>query len=585
MVNAETLVGSLASMSIGGPLLPQPSADVYLNGNGSKRSTASTSVVNNGNRSDGTIGDTRNNSDRSSRNTNNRSSVNKIDGSNWRKGSKSDGPGKNSNSSNWRNKGDGSTSELNKNEGKEPELDQQERPNAPKKKKKKQKNRQQDLNAVHKSPLAGDDVSKKGKEPETLPDEDAGTDTLKSTVTDKQLPLDPKEASSSKPSKKKKKPRKPKPSPSMVEKSFSASPSQENIATSSTAPLPPSQANTTPNALSQRQILAKLRPPLRHKGKRHDASQTSIGSSDRMDQQNDKCSNGDLQRRPQSPNNKFSSPQNGAARQTSRQRRGPREFFDVYYPDSDIKLLQTFIGSSDRIDQRKERQNGAARQTPRQRRGPREFFDVYWPDSEIKLGLEKRILFEGLLRMSKKQRRVAYVTVDGQDDIVIVGNRDRNRALNGDSVVVEILGELPRNVFRDSSCGSALLKERGLWKPSELDEKVQEKTSQQDTIIESEEKVVVPESEDVLLNHVPVMEAVATEMEVDDEEDDENLPHKIGRIVSIIERRPGQIYSGLLMPSTWRPGMRTKEIDAAPNEGNPSDNNGNSSTVRLTSLL
>ncbi|KAI9486448.1 MAG: hypothetical protein EXX96DRAFT_473668 [Benjaminiella poitrasii] len=54
--------------------------------------------------------------------------------------------------------------------------------------------------------------------------------------------------------------------------------------------------------------------------------------------------------------------------------------------------------------------------------------------------LKQGVYYQGVLRINKRSRSDAYVTCDNLDsDIFINGQRDRNRALDGDSVIVELL--------------------------------------------------------------------------------------------------------------------------------------------------
>lgn len=54
--------------------------------------------------------------------------------------------------------------------------------------------------------------------------------------------------------------------------------------------------------------------------------------------------------------------------------------------------------------------------------------------------LDKGEVFKGIIRINKRNNQDAYVTVKGmQDDIYIAGSKNRNRALEGDVVVVALL--------------------------------------------------------------------------------------------------------------------------------------------------
>lgn len=68
-------------------------------------------------------------------------------------------------------------------------------------------------------------------------------------------------------------------------------------------------------------------------------------------------------------------------------------------------------------------------------------FGLYMPLSEVEMGLKSKQLIEGVVRINPKQFTHAYVSSKDRDeqDILIEGIKDRNRALEGDIVVVEII--------------------------------------------------------------------------------------------------------------------------------------------------
>jgi exoribonuclease R len=74
------------------------------------------------------------------------------------------------------------------------------------------------------------------------------------------------------------------------------------------------------------------------------------------------------------------------------------------------------------------------------------------PD-KVQQGLKRKELYEGKIRLNKRNFFDAYVTADGfEDDIYIPGKFKRNRALDGDDVVVKILEgpELDAEIDRDN---------------------------------------------------------------------------------------------------------------------------------------
>ena len=67
-------------------------------------------------------------------------------------------------------------------------------------------------------------------------------------------------------------------------------------------------------------------------------------------------------------------------------------------------------------------------------------FTPYLPQATLPALLADGQLVAGILRVNKKNRSDAYVTTQDLDaDIFICGSKDRNRALEGDMVAVELL--------------------------------------------------------------------------------------------------------------------------------------------------
>ncbi|XP_046461080.1 DIS3-like exonuclease 2 isoform X2 [Daphnia pulex] len=67
-------------------------------------------------------------------------------------------------------------------------------------------------------------------------------------------------------------------------------------------------------------------------------------------------------------------------------------------------------------------------------------FENYWDQKDVEEGLRNESLFEGVLRINPKNYKEAYISApDGTEDFLIEGILHRNRALNGDIVVCEML--------------------------------------------------------------------------------------------------------------------------------------------------
>jgi len=71
----------------------------------------------------------------------------------------------------------------------------------------------------------------------------------------------------------------------------------------------------------------------------------------------------------------------------------------------------------------------------------KKFFEEYMSWAEVGKGFKQKSLFQGTIRINKKCRRVAFVRVDDRlfpVDVLIEGDADRNRACEGDIVVIAI---------------------------------------------------------------------------------------------------------------------------------------------------
>ena len=69
-----------------------------------------------------------------------------------------------------------------------------------------------------------------------------------------------------------------------------------------------------------------------------------------------------------------------------------------------------------------------------------EIYEEYWDDEKVADALKNGTCYEGTIRINKRDFNDAYVTVSSlENDIFIFGNRTRNRALEGDVVIVTLL--------------------------------------------------------------------------------------------------------------------------------------------------
>ncbi|CCD24065.1 mRNA-binding translational repressor SSD1 NDAI_0C04050 [Naumovozyma dairenensis CBS 421] len=104
----------------------------------------------------------------------------------------------------------------------------------------------------------------------------------------------------------------------------------------------------------------------------------------------------------------------------------PPAFFQGHHPRGSNASVQSFSSNS----------GGNQNQSTR-----KSLFAPYLPQANIPGLIQEGKLVAGILRVNKKNRSDAWVSTDGalDADIYICGSKDRNRALEGDLVAVELL--------------------------------------------------------------------------------------------------------------------------------------------------
>ncbi|KAM5481795.1 Translational repressor [Microsporum audouinii] len=181
-------------------------------------------------------------------------------------------------------------------------------------------------------------------------------------------------------------------------------------------------------------------------------------------------------------------------------------------------------------------------------------------------------LVTGILRVNKKNRSDAYVTCADLDaDIFICGSKDRNRALEGDIVAVELLDvdevwsqkrekeeKKKRKDITDTRSGSSAGLDRGSRSDSNAnadsqhvapDGSIRRRGSLRQRPTQKKNDDVEVEGQSLLLVE-------------EDEISDEHKPLYAGHIIAVVERITGQTFSGslgLLRPSS----QATKEKQEA----------------------
>ena len=174
-------------------------------------------------------------------------------------------------------------------------------------------------------------------------------------------------------------------------------------------------------------------------------------------------------------------------------------------------------------------------------------FTPYLPQAQLPALLSDGQLVAGTLRVNKKNRSDAYVTTNDLDaDIFICGSKDRNRALEGDLVAIELLdvdevwgqkrekeekkkrkdvsdSRGTATVANDATTGtdSGSLADGGLRRRGSLRQRPTQKKND-DVEVEGQSLLLMEEEE---IN-------------------DEQKPLYAGHVVAVIERAPGQMFSG-----------------------------------------
>ncbi|TVY22345.1 Virulence protein [Lachnellula hyalina] len=212
-------------------------------------------------------------------------------------------------------------------------------------------------------------------------------------------------------------------------------------------------------------------------------------------------------------------------------------------------------------------------------------FTPYLPQATLPALLGDGQLVSGILRVNKKNRSDAYVTTqDGllDADIFICGSKDRNRALEGDLVAVELLDvdevwgqkrekeeKKKRKDITDTRGGGSTNgnnnqshrdnSTNGDDQPSTGEGTIRRRGSLRQRPTQKKNDDVEVEGQSLLL--------------VEEEEvNDEQKPLYAGHIVAVVERVAGQMFSGtlgLLRPSS----QATKEKQEAERQARDGNNN------------
>ena len=219
-------------------------------------------------------------------------------------------------------------------------------------------------------------------------------------------------------------------------------------------------------------------------------------------------------------------------------------------------------------------QLGGQQQQQQQRKT---LFTPYLPQASLPALLGDGQLVSGILRVNKKNRSDAYVTTsDGvlDADIFICGSKDRNRALEGDLVAVELLDvdevwsqkrekeeKKKRKDITDTRSGSTNQGQRNSENNDDNNASeggIRRRGSLRQRPTQKKNDDVEVEGQSLLL--------------VEEEEiNDEQKPLYAGHVVAVVERVAGQMFSGtlgLLRPSSQATKEKQEAERAARDGGN-----------------
>lgn len=218
---------------------------------------------------------------------------------------------------------------------------------------------------------------------------------------------------------------------------------------------------------------------------------------------------------------------------------------------------------------------GGQQQQQQQQR--KTLFTPYLPQATLPALLGDGQLVSGILRVNKKNRSDAYVTTsDGvlDADIFICGSKDRNRALEGDLVAIELLDvdevwsqkrekeeKKKRKDITDTRSGSTNQGQRHAENTddnSAAEGGIRRRGSLRQRPTQKKNDDVEVEGQSLLL--------------VEEEEiNDEQKPLYAGHVVAVVERVAGQMFSGtlgLLRPSSQATKEKQEAERAARDGGN-----------------
>ncbi|KAF9889763.1 hypothetical protein FE257_007069 [Aspergillus nanangensis] len=217
-------------------------------------------------------------------------------------------------------------------------------------------------------------------------------------------------------------------------------------------------------------------------------------------------------------------------------------------------------------------QMSAQQQQQQQQQQRKTLFTPYLPQANLPALLSNGQLVAGILRVNKKNRSDAYVTTPDLDaDIFICGSKDRNRALEGDYVAIELLDV--DEVWSQKREKEEKKKRKDITDARSGSTAGTDKLSRSDSGHNGDRQEVGPDGSirrrgslrqrpTQKKNDDVEVEGQSLLLVEEDEISDDQKPLYAGHVVAVIERIAGQMFSGtlgLLRPSS----QATKEKQEA----------------------
>ncbi|PYH87174.1 cell wall biogenesis protein phosphatase Ssd1 [Aspergillus uvarum CBS 121591] len=217
-------------------------------------------------------------------------------------------------------------------------------------------------------------------------------------------------------------------------------------------------------------------------------------------------------------------------------------------------------------------QLSAQQQQQQQQQQRKTLFTPYLPQANLPALLSNGQLVAGILRVNKKNRSDAYVTTPDLDaDIFICGSKDRNRALEGDYVAIELLDV--DEVWAQKKEKEEKKKRKDITDARSGSNAGNDKLSRSDSGANGDRQEVGPDGSirrrgslrqrpTQKKNDDVEVEGQSLLLVEEEEISDEQKPLYAGHVVAVIERIAGQMFSGtlgLLRPSS----QATKEKQEA----------------------